>query len=577
MNILKNNLYRSPKYIFVWLLVFTCLGISSWLGIQVPTIVKELFANYGNKEIYYEWWWFLAYVYGGVYLNRLVYQLTINKLIQHLLQNVRTDCYSLWVRSYQSSKTGKEREYTMGEILARIMSDTEAIKELLTSGSFGIVIDLFFILSCFIGFMQLNTFVGVSFVGIEVGICLFMLWGSQYMATVYMSVRKATASMSRIMTNLVEGFPQTYHTPHNNYALKRGEFVFDDFLAKQLKANIWDASYYSFTESLLPVLLLVLAVIVPHAGITELAIVAALIDLLQRSISPIKEVAGKISNIQRAFTGIERLNDFQEVLTQRPHKKKDDNHPIIPLIDFSLTIDEFHYGQDERKFLISDFSFKAKPGDMIGIIGKSGSGKSTILKIITAALEPQRFHLRFQGHGQSFDFKEHDKVAIPAYRQQISLISQDSHIFTDSIKFNICLGESPEGVDEFWNNSLQKLPYLRQWGVELEDMIIPSELSLGQKQLVSALRSCYLSRPIVLLDEISSALDASLELSLRILTKVIQSHSLLIVVAHRIETIVEASEIIVMDHGQIVARGQHSELQESSAVYQDFVSHLGRV
>ena len=100
---------------------------------------------------------------------------------------------------------------------------------------------------------------------------------------------------------------------------------------------------------------------------------------------------------------------------------------------------------------------------------------------------------------------------------------------------------------------------------------------MGQKQLISALRSCYLSRPIVLLDEISSALDATLELSLRILTKVIQSHSLLIVVAHRIETIIEADEILVMDKGQIVARGQHSKLESSSKVYQDFVSHLGRV
>ena len=577
MNILKNNLFKSPVYIFVWLVILTCLGISSWLGIQVPQVIKELFANYDDKTAYFESWWSLAYIYGGVYINRLVYQLTINKTIQHLLQNVRTDCYSLWVRSYQSFKTGKEREYTMGEILARIMSDTEAIKELLASGSFGIIIDLFFIISCFVGFMQLNTFVGISFVGIEVGICLFMLWGSQFMARVYMSVRKAIASMSRVMTNLVEGFSQTYHTPHHNYALKRGEYVFEDFLHKQLKANIWDASYYSFTESLLPILLLILALIVPYAEIANLAIVAALIDLLQRSISPIKEVAGKISNIQRALTGIERLEEFQEVLSARPHKERGISYDIYPLINYHLKVDSFRYGQDERSFEIKNFDLNAKSGQLIGIIGKSGSGKSTVLKIITGALEPQEFRLNYQGDGNSFDFSEFDKKRLPAYRQQISLISQDSHIFSDSIKFNICLGEKPDGVELFWEDCLKKLPYLKQWGIKLEDKIIPTELSLGQKQLISALRSCYLSRPIVLLDEISSALDATLELSLRILTKVIQSHSLLIVVAHRIETIIEADEILVMDRGQIVARGQHSELESKSEVYQDFVRHLGRV
>src|SRR5690606_6106259 len=118
---------------------------------------------------------------------------------------------------------------------------------------------------------------------------------------------------------------------------------FEEFLSKQLHANIWDASYYSAAESLYPILIALLMVIVPYANIVEVAILAALIDLIQKSISPIKEVASKISVLQRAGTGLERLNEFNASFSQDHFIRQEFINLNVESLNFRLN--SFQYDQ----------------------------------------------------------------------------------------------------------------------------------------------------------------------------------------------------------------------------------------
>src|SRR5690606_37156896 len=126
----------------------------------------------------------------------------------------------------------------------------------------------------------------------------------------------------------------------------------------------------------------------------------------------------------------------------------------------------------------------------------------------------------------------------------------------------------------FWEDIKVKIPYIKRWELTAETVINPKELSLGQKQLLSALRSCYLNKPIVLFDEVSSGLDSDLEYALRQVVLLIQKQSLTIIVAHRIETIIDANQILVMQKGRLLETGNHAELMQKSAVYQEFISQL---
>ena len=175
------------------------------------------------------------------------------------MNNARNLCYRSWLYHRKDWKI-KDR-FPMGELIARIVNDTEAIKELITSGSFGILIDLFFVISSLVSFINLNSKAGGIIVTAEVFAAVLLVYGSKYMREIFLSVRDSRGNMFRSIGNVVGGLDEATYNQTHGYASKKTGFWFNDFLSKQLTANIWDATYYSFAESLYPLLLLLVVVI----------------------------------------------------------------------------------------------------------------------------------------------------------------------------------------------------------------------------------------------------------------------------------------------------------------------------
>lgn len=581
MNTLKNSwsdyvILKDKKYLIA--IIFLSLGVSSYLGFLTPRLISDLYSSYEKPNTFDSAIWALILVFAVEYFIQVTYNLSINKYMQHLIQHVRSISYSNWILSYEAIGGSDDHKYPLGEVLARLISDTEALMELVGSGSFKIFIDFAFIISCLISFLSLNTTAGAFLITAEVIACAILVWGSRYMAKIYMDVRKSTGAMSRSLANLVGGVRMTYFTPNNKYASKKAYDVFEDFLSKQLKANVWDASYFSIAESLFPVLLALLVIIFPYSQIVEMAILAAIIDLIQRSITPIKDVSAKISSIQRARTGLVRIQEFNGDLKHQPASNFEDDFQTSDFKKLEVNIELFEYPQknEDDQFRLQDIKFEAGQGQLIGIVGMSGSGKSTVLKILsTDILCDSATITMVTDQDKEICFHGANPKELTQYKRQVSIVSQDSHVFSESLKFNITLGQDTgSNFEEFWSRIQIEIPYLKNWSVGADTIIDPKRLSLGQKQLISALRSCYLTKPIVLFDEISSGLDSDLELALRKLVLMIQQKSLTIIVAHRIETIVNADKILVMEGGKLQSVGTHQQLVKDSAVYQDFISQL---
>lgn len=581
MTTLKNSwsdyiILKNKKYLIG--LIFLSIAISSYLGFLTPRLISELYDSYSKPGTFDGVVWSLGLVFAAEYFIQVVYNLAINKYMQHLIQHVRSVSYSNWILSYESIGGSDDHKYPLGEVLARLISDTEALMELVGSGSFKIFIDFAFIISCLVSFLSLNTIAGGFLITAEIIACALLVWGSRYMARIYMEVRKSTGVMSRSLANLVGGIRMTYFTPNKDYASNKAYDVFEDFLRKQLKANVWDASYFSIAESLFPVLLALLVVVFPYSQIVEMAILAAIIDLIQRSISPIKDASAKISSIQRAKTGLVRIQEFNRDLQLQPASQFDDNFTTSTFKKLEVEIKSFEYPQKKKddSFALKDIAFQAGAGELIGIVGMSGSGKSTVLKILSTDILCESATITMTTDtNETICFHGANPNELAQYKRQVSIVSQDSHVFSETLQFNITLGEgNDDDFAHFWQRIQSEIPYLKNWSVGPETIIDPKLLSLGQKQLISALRSCYLTKPIVLFDEISSGLDSELEMALRKLVLMIQQKSLTLIVAHRIETIVNADKILVMDRGQLQSVGSHQQLVKSSAVYQDFVSQL---
>ncbi len=565
-------------------LIVIALGGASYLGYITPRLISELYASYDQKENFYPVLWKLGTLFICEYLVQVTYQLSLTRYVQHLLQHIRTISFSNWIKSYESIGATKhgDNKYPMGEVLSRILSDTEAVIELVSSGSFKIFIDFAFIISCLISFISLNTTSGITLIITEVVACILLVIGSKKMAKIYMEVRKSMGNMSRVVANITGGFRYTYHTPNKDYASDKSYDVFEDFLKKQLKANVWDASYFAIAESLFPILLAILVFIFPYSNITEMAILAAIVDLIQRSIQPIKEVASKISSIQRAKSGIVRIQEFNRDILTLPKINFEDDFSKVQFKELEVKVDSFKYPEkkleEERSvaFGLSNIEFSAKAGELIGIVGLSGSGKSTLLKILATDILAIDSEIKLETEdSDDITFSGSNISELDNYKRQVSIVSQDSHVFSESLRFNITFSdEANTEFETFWDSVLRDIPYLKAWGINGDTKINVKELSLGQKQLISALRSCFLTKPIVLFDEISSGLDSDLEEALRKLVLLIQEKSLTIIVAHRIETIVNANKILVMEDGKLIDSGKHEDLKKSSAVYQEFITQL---
>ncbi len=579
-NTLKNNWFKLiivEKSRWQIYLILSLLVFSAVLGYITPKAINNLFSSFDSKTSFESASIFLAIIFITEYLVRVIYQFSVNFYIKNLLFSLRSKCFTCWINSYESfqSDVSHKERYPLGEVLARLMSDTEAVQELVSTGSFAIFIDIVFIVSCLISFISLNTISGITLILAEVVACWLLVWGSKFMFKVYSDVRASTSNMSRVLANILGGLNQSYYVPQNNYSSKKSLEAFDHFLQVQLKANIWDASYYSFAESLYPLLIALLVIILPYSNFTEMAALAVMIDLIQRSIGPIKDATGKVSNIQRARTGINRINEFLNDLSLLPYSKNYRSMSSTSIDTFTLKLNEFYYSdQSKAQFSLRDINLSFKRGERIGIVGLSGCGKSTLLKILAGDILVENAQIALDHEAERVKLDISNVESLCLYKSYIGLVSQDSHVFTRDLKFNITLGIDLEHFDLFWQQVVDKINYLKSWGIKSDSLINPNEISLVKKQLIESLRACFLKKPIILFDEVSSSLDADLELALRQLMQFIHPDTLLIVVAHRIETIIHSDKIILMDRGIIQGSGSHQELLEKYSVYQEFIAQV---
>jgi ATP-binding cassette subfamily B protein len=565
------NFSKSRWWTYLWLkseiflisVIFFNIIISASSGYLTPKLISGFYEALTDDQKYYHQLSLLGFLFVIEYLNRFVFTLVTHKYIQLLITETRRRCFSSWLKAPLKRKNGKQDDYPLGEVLARLMNDTDAVREVVSSGSFAIFIDLIFILSCLVSFLQLNSTTGISLFLAEVIACFLLLRGSRAMGVIFMDVRRITGLMARVVTDLTSGLRELFFSPNEQYASKRGEKICEEFLSKQLHANIWDAGYYSAAESLYPILIALVMIVIPYSQIVEVAILAALIDLIQKSITPIKDVASKIAVLARAKTGIERIHQFNESFPASTFLAEDHKAQRVQSMSFDLNLFEYDQG-----FKLEDIKFELKRGEVLGILGESGCGKSTLLKLLSGQYNT------FQGSIQVDEkrFSGSEENELRKFCSFVSLISQDSHVFTESLKFNLTLGDD-EGFEDFWRLATNSIPYLTKWNFLPSDLVNPKNLSMGQKQLLSGLRALFLKKPIILMDELSSGLDSELELALRDLIKMFQSQTITIIVTHRLETILNSHKIMLMEKGKNLALGTHDSLLNIPQ-YREFLDHL---
>lgn len=282
--------------------------------------------------------------------------------------------------------------------------------------------------------------------------------------------------------------------------------------------------------------------------------------LYSQIMQPAKNISTAITSMQKGFASADRI--FL-VLDEEETIKDVDNPSEVIEFSNSISIENLNFGYSDKEVL-SNINFKLEKGKMIALVGRSGSGKSTLSDLILRYYDVKSGSIKIDG----VDIRQLKQDDL---RGMIGFVSQDPVMFNDTVWNNITMGDSGASIEKVkqaadYANATEFIYGLeQQYETPIGDR--GSRLSGGQKQRIAIARAIYRNPPILILDEATSALDTESEKLVQdALSRLMKSRTSL-VIAHRLSTIQHADEILVLESGSIVERGNHQDLLNNKGMY----------
>jgi len=284
---------------------------------------------------------------------------------------------------------------------------------------------------------------------------------------------------------------------------------------------------------------------------------------LMLAYQPVRALAGINVGIQEGVTAAKRI---YEIIDQKNEIYNDENAPSLKLKNATLEFKNISFTYPDGTHALKNLSAKIEGGRKVGLVGISGSGKTTFLNLI-----PRFFNLE---HGTILiDDQNINNINLNSLRKEISIVSQDVILFDDTIRSNILYGNASASDAEIINackfaaaqDFIEKLPNKYETIIGENGI----KLSGGQKQRLSIARAILKDSPIILLDEATSSLDSESEAVIQKAIENLTKNKTTIIIAHRLSTIMNCDKILVFDNGQIVDEGTHEFLVKNSLIYKN--------
>jgi ATP-binding cassette subfamily B protein len=252
-------------------------------------------------------------------------------------------------------------------------------------------------------------------------------------------------------------------------------------------------------------------------------------------------------------------------LLRRPEEVADKpGAPPLAVTSGEIRFDNVVFAYERERTVLKGISFKVPAGKTVAVVGPSGAGKSTISRIL------YRFY-DIQSGSVTIDGQDIRDVTQASLRASIGIVPQDTVLFNDTILYNIAYGRIGAGEEEILEAArlAQIDPFIRQLPAGYKSMVGERGLKLsgGEKQRVAIARTLLKNPPVLLLDEATSALDTHTEREIQSALKLVSKNRTTLVIAHRLSTIIDADEILVLDQGEIIERGRHSDLVARAGAY----------
>ncbi|MBV8817996.1 MAG: ABC transporter ATP-binding protein [Acidobacteriaceae bacterium] len=480
------------------------------------------------------------------------------RLIAELREKVQRHIGRLPVTYYDANKTGN--------LVSRIMTDVEGVRNLIGTGLVefvGGIMTALFALVILIRISVLMTVLAFSVVAIF-GLVLSKAFKT--IRPIFRERGKINAEVTGRLTESLGGVRviKGYH------AEERESAVFAKGVARLLNNVLKSLTAMSFMSLSATVLMGIVGALMMYMGahqitsgkitLGDFVTFTAFLALL---VAPIFQVVAIGTQLTEALAGLDRTH---EVLSERPEDADPRRTRTIAEITGRVQFDHVHFSYEAGKEVLHDVSFDSPPGTVTALVGSSGSGKSTIIGLITA------FHVPNEG-AVVVDGIDLSTVRLDSYRTQLGVVLQDTFLFDGTIRENVAFAR-PDATEAQIMQAcrIARVDEFADVFVDKYDTIVGErgvKLSGGQRQRVSIARAILADPRILILDEATSSLDSESEALIQDGLKYLMKGRTTFVIAHRLSTIRRADQILVVEAGRIVERGTHESLYSLRGRYYD--------
>lgn len=505
----------------------------------------------------------------SIFVN-IVFEFCYTYSMQYVAQRTMLDSrQDLFERILSFPKLFFDKE-PLGKVLSRLTSDFENVQESLAIGLLTFLIDLikttFLLIILFFLSYQLAIIV-VLFIPIILIVTQII---RKILREVYITARKSLAQGAAYLSESIQGIQtvQLYlveEKTHKNYAQKNYLFF-----KKQCRSNLYESFLFSFVEAISIICVLVIlwySSVLSLQSLISISVIIAFINALQKCFVPIRELFQQVSTIQRALASLHQIEImFQSKIEVEPKISSQNQIKFFNNISFKNV--SFRYPGHEN-YVLKNISFELTQKQKIALVGATGSGKSTVLRIISKQYQNYEGSIKING----VELKE---IPRTIFNNICSVQFQDVFLFNETIAFNIAL-DNP-AIDR--QKIIEALKYVDIWDfvTKLEqglDFYINDNgknLSSGQRQLLSLARVVVQQKELFLLDEVTSSVDSVTTKKINNAIEKIFKQKTVIAIAHQLNTIQQSDFILYLKNGKIIERGSHEQLLKQQGEYAVLIS-----
>jgi len=573
---LGKYLTKDKKTIYLILLVLLPVSFS---GAIQPLLVGQAITIL-KKESTDVW---LSKTFFGQSINAIILTLFVTVLFRLVLQGYQT--YNIQaVGQRLTARIRRELfdhsislslkyhdKMPVGKLLTRLTNDVDALSEVFGSGAVGVIADFVSLIVISLTMLSIDRGLAILLLLTQIPVSYFIIWLQK-------RYRKANYQVREELSQLNSDFQENLQGLEVVQMFRREAFNSKKFsntgvaYKKAVNGTIfYDSSISAFIEWIsLAAVSLVLAVggYLVTSGNIGLGTLTTFILYSQRLFEPLRQLAERFTQIQGGLTAVERIN---ELLDEEIQIK--DSIYVNNFSEYSQKTEKQFKGKIEFKNvnffykegedILRDLSFLINPGEHVAFVGPTGSGKTTIIRLLCRLYEPQSGQILID----DIDIKD---IPIATLRNMLGVVLQDTFIFSGNVADNLKLNSNIDNLElenlckELGLNSLlKKLPdglntFLRERG---------GNLSSGERQLLSVARVAIRNPIVLIMDEATAFMDPSTEATLqRDLERILTKRTAL-VIAHRLATIENSDKILVLKGGALVEEGTHDELRAKKGLY----------